>query len=105
MEICVQVDGVCMEELCEELWGLMWCIWQLDLEEKDDFELNEQCVICEQIDLIKNGIVIGGLMIIGFLFFVGVINIMNIIYVSVKECMKEIGMCKVLGVWWWMIFL
>ena len=96
-EIRVQVDGARMEESREELRGLMRRIRQLDPEEKDDFELNEQRVIREQIDPIKNGIAIGGLMITGLSLFVGAINIMNITYVSVKERTKEIGTRKALG--------
>jgi putative ABC transport system permease protein len=96
-EIRVQVDGRRMDESREELRGLMRRIRQLDPEAKEDFELNEQRVIREQIDPIKNGIAIGGLLITGLALFVGAINIMNITYVSVKERTKEIGTRKALG--------
>jgi putative ABC transport system permease protein len=96
-EIRVQVDGTRMDESREELRGLMRRIRQLDPEAKENFELNEQRVIREQIDPIKNGIAIGGLMITGLALFVGAINIMNITYVSVKERTKEIGTRKALG--------
>jgi ABC-type antimicrobial peptide transport system, permease component len=96
-QIRVQVDGSRMDEAREELRGLMRRLRQLDPEAKDDFELNEQRVIREQIDPIKNGIAIGGLLITGLALFVGAINIMNITYVSVKERTKEIGTRKALG--------
>jgi len=96
-QIRVQVDGTRMEESREELRGLMRRIRQIDPEAKDNFELNEQRVIREQIDPIKNGIAIGGLLITGLALFVGAINIMNITYVSVKERTKEIGTRKALG--------
>ncbi len=96
-QIRVQVDGARMEEAREELRGLMRRIRQQNPEAKDNFELNEQRVIREQIDPIKNGIAVGGLMITGLSLFVGAINIMNITYVSVKERTKEIGTRKALG--------
>lgn len=36
--------------------------------------------------------------IVGILFFVGGIGIMNIMLVMVIECIREIGICCVLGV-------
>ncbi len=96
-QVRVQVDGSRMDEAREELRGLMRRIRMLAPEKKDDFEINEQRVIREQIDPIKNGIAIGGLLITGLALFVGAINIMNITYVSVKERTKEIGTRKALG--------
>jgi putative ABC transport system permease protein len=95
--IRVQVDVTRLEESKEELRGLMRRIRQLGPEKKDDFEINSQQVVREQLDPIKKGIAIAGLFITGLALFVGAIGIMNITYVSVKERTKEIGTRKALG--------
>ena len=96
-EIRVQVDATQMAAARDELRGLMRRIRQLRPEERDDFEINEQGTIRAQIDPIKNGIFIAGLLITSLALFVGAIGIMNITYVSVKERTKEIGTRKALG--------
>lgn len=96
-EIRVQVDKTRMAEAKEELQGLMRRIRGLGPEQRDDFSINEQGTIREQLDPIKNGIAMAGLFITGLALFVGAIGIMNITYVSVKERTKEIGTRKALG--------
>ena len=86
-----------MTEARDELRGLMRRLRQLGPEEKDDFEINEQGAIRQQLDPIKNGIALAGLFITGLALFVGAIGIMNITYVSVKERTREIGTRKALG--------
>jgi putative ABC transport system permease protein len=96
-EIRVQVDGTRMAAAKEELQGLMRRIRGLGPEQRDDFSINEQGTIRQQLDPIKNGIAMAGLFITGLALFVGAIGIMNITYVSVKERTKEIGTRKALG--------
>jgi putative ABC transport system permease protein len=72
-------------------------IRRLGPERRDDFEINSQQVLREQIDPIKMTIAGAGLFITGLALVVGAIGIMNITYVSVKERTKEIGTRKALG--------
>ena len=96
-QLRVQVEPGRMEAARDELRGLMRRLRQLGPEELDDFEINEQGAIREQLDPIKNGIALAGFFITGLALFVGAIGIMNITYVSVKERTREIGTRKALG--------
>ena len=86
-----------VSEAKEELLGLMRRIRRIPAGKDEDFSINEQRAFKSQLDPIKNGIAIAGIFITGMSLFVGVIGIMNITFVSVKERTREIGHRKALG--------
>jgi putative ABC transport system permease protein len=96
-EVRVQVDPARFAEARSELRGLLRRIRGVPPEQPDDFEINEQATIRQQIDPIKFGIYVAGLAITGLALFVGAIGIMNITFVSVRERTREIGTRKALG--------
>ena len=83
--------------LSEELEGVMRSIRRLKPAEENDFALNEVSLISGQLDSLFQIINIAGWIIGGFAILVGGFGIANIMFVSVKERTKIIGLQKALG--------
>ena len=89
--------GSKMEEAREELRGIVRKIRRVPPGAEDDFAINQQEMMIKQFDKVNRTVGSVGLFITGLALFVGGIGIMNIMFVSVAERTKEIGIRKAIG--------
>ena len=84
-------------EATDELTGILRVARRLDAREKDNFEINEQKSLREALAPIKFAIYAIGIFLTALALVVGGIGVMNIMFVSIKERTKEIGLRKAVG--------
>lgn len=90
-------EGVEVDQLKDELRGIMRGQRRLSPREEDDFALNEISVLSNGLSQMFGIINIAGWIIGGFSVLVGGFGIANIMFVSVKERTNQIGIQKSLG--------
>ncbi len=86
-----------VEETKAEAEGVMRKVRGLKYDEENDFSINQQEGLMQEYNSVVGVIQIAGLFITGLSLFVGAIGIMNIMFVSVRERTKEIGIRKAIG--------
>ncbi|MCC7376111.1 MAG: ABC transporter permease [Verrucomicrobiales bacterium] len=98
VSIMVKVQDVKqMEEAKEELRGIMRQLRQVPPGAPDDFAINQQDALVNNFNQIGGTLALAGLFITGLSLFVGGIGVMNIMFVSVAERTREIGVRKAIG--------
>ena len=94
----MKVNGLAqLDETREELRQAMRHIRHLRPDEPDDFAINQQDQIVQWFHQQTRTIAIIGLFVTSLALFVGGIGIMNIMFVSVVERTREIGVRKAIG--------
>lgn len=90
-------DPAALEDVREEVRMLMRKIRRVAPGDDDDFAINQQEQFIKTFNRITGVIATAGLFITGLSLFVGGIGIMNIMFVSVAERTREIGIRKAIG--------
>jgi putative ABC transport system permease protein len=99
-DVSINVKTVGVDQLeaaKDEITGIMRVARGLDAKEDNDFEINDQQSLREQLAPIKLAIYGIGIFLTSLSLLVGGIGVMNIMFVSVKERTREIGIRKAVG--------
>ncbi|MCF8242443.1 MAG: ABC transporter permease [Melioribacteraceae bacterium] len=94
-----------MEDTKEQILSVMRVVRKVPPTEEPDFAINQQEIFKEVYDQTIGVVAIAGIVITALSLFVGAIGIMNIMFVSVTERTKEIGIRKAIGAKTWSILI
>ena len=97
--------GVSLENLKDEVRGVVRAERRLKPRQKDNFAMNELAMIMSIMDSFFMQLNLLGIIIGGFAMIVGGVSVANIMFVSVKERTSIIGVKKALGAKRYMILL
>jgi putative ABC transport system permease protein len=86
-----------MQDFKYEIIGEMRKIRKLKPTEKDDFSINSMDTLLNAYNNVMGVVVLIGLVITSISLFVGGIGVMNIMFISVTERTREIGIRKAIG--------
>lgn len=86
-----------LEETKEEVRSIMRKARKVPAGGRDDFGINEQAAFTDTYNQLTGLIKVIGMLITGLSLIVGSVGIANIMFVSVKERTKEIGIRKAIG--------
>jgi putative ABC transport system permease protein len=86
-----------LEDFEYEVVGEMRKIRKLSPLERDDFSLNKMDSLVQMFNSVMGVVLLIGIVITGISLFVGGVGVMNIMFVSVTERTREIGVRKAIG--------
>jgi putative ABC transport system permease protein len=86
-----------LDDAKEELVGIMRKLRRTPPGAKNDFAINQQDAFIQNFNKVGGTVAAVGLFVTGLSLFVGGIGIMNIMFVSVTERTREIGIRRALG--------
>lgn len=86
-----------IDETREELRGVLRKIRRVPPTDPDNFSINQQETLISTFNRVAGTIAAVGLFITGLSLFVGAVGIMNVMFVSVAERTREIGVRKAVG--------
>lgn len=98
-------DPDMLNDAKEEITAIFRAVRKVPPGEENDFAVNQQEAFTEVYDQTVGIIAIAGIVITALSLFVGAIGIMNIMFVSVTERTKEIGIRKAIGAKRWSILV
>jgi putative ABC transport system permease protein len=90
-------EGVPVEDLKNELRGVMRSVRKLSTKQEDNFALNDVSSGTQQVASIFSGMTVGGIAITILSFIVGIFGVANIMFVTVRERTSIIGLKKAIG--------
>jgi len=90
-------EGISLDELSYELKSIMRSIRRIRPADEDNFAINQASAITQGFNDLFGVVDIAGIVIGGFSILVGGFGIANIMFVSVKERTKLIGIQKAIG--------
>lgn len=90
-------EGISLDQLSDELMGAMRAIRKLKPKEESNFAINQTSILSNGVNMIFAQLENGGGIIGLFSLLIGGFGIANIMFVSVKERTREIGIQKSLG--------
>ncbi len=95
--------GIPVEELKGEVTGILRANRRISPLEEDNFSLNQLSILSNVLSSFFNVLNLLGLVIGAFAIFVGMFSVANIMFVSVKERTRIIGVKKAIGAKRWVI--
>lgn len=98
-------DNILVDQMKDELRGILRSVRGIRPVQKDNFSMNRVTIILEAMKSTKRVLKITGLILGTFSLLIGGFGVANIMFVSVRERTKYIGIKKAIGAKKWVILI